>query len=272
MTSVLAALLGLIAGPFVRLAIDHVSAGSSDPRSRQPVARSGWRYVRPVLSWSSTSTPGVAVAVGSPVEGQVRTVRVAQWRAPAIDLVTAVTFAALVAAFEVAAMWPALFVFGAASIALSVVDIDDHRLPDRLVFPAVLLCGALLTTASIVEDVPGAVVAAALGAVAYSGFLFVLFLVSPAGLGLGDVKLALLLGLMLGWTGAIELVDGILEAASLVDALSVVLAGALAGTVIGALVGQGVRLTRGHNGPLPLGPSLCLGALLVMLISGPAWA
>lgn len=87
--------------------------------------------------------------------------------------------------------------------ALSVVDLYSYRLPDRLVFSALgLSLSAMLTTGLAAGDL-SPVGFGVLGMFAYFGLMLVVHLISPRGLGFGDVKLSLLLGLNLGWAAGI---------------------------------------------------------------------
>ena len=92
------------------------------------------------------------------------------------------------------------------------------------------------------------------GSALYFGLLLIPHLVSPRGMGFGDVKLGLVLGLALGWlsptgTGVITLV----------------FAGAVLGMVLGVLLGLVFR--AGWRGTFPLGPALALGAVIVIAFS-----
>ena len=94
-----------------------------------------------------------------------------------------------------------------ALLALSVVDLYSYRLPDRLVFWSLglsltaMLCGAVATGDLSVVGY------GIVGMFVYFGFLLVVHLISPQGLGFGDVKLSLLLGLNLGWAAGITRSD-----------------------------------------------------------------
>ncbi len=137
--------------------------------------------------------------------------------------------------------------FTAAVLAvLSVVDFESHRLPNRIVLPsAALVLAARLATA---PEHWQAWVGASIGAFA----CFLLFaLVAPGGLGMGDVKLMLLLGAALG-------------AAVLPALLLGVLAGGVAGVVVLVREGRGARRKA-----IPYGPFLAFGAIAVMLLQAP---
>jgi leader peptidase (prepilin peptidase) / N-methyltransferase len=131
-------------------------------------------------------------------------------------------------------------------VVLSAIDIESHRLPNRIVLPAaVLIVLARLATA------PGhwAVwIGAAIGAAA---FFLVFALAYPAGLGMGDVKLALLLGAALGSAVIPALLLG-------------TLAGAAAAVVL--LVRHG---TEARRRAIPFGPFLAFGAIATLLLLAP---
>ncbi len=127
---------------------------------------------------------------------------------------------------------------GVALVPVVVIDLEHHLIPDIIVLPAAALCLAAAIAADPREWWVS--VAAALGA---SGFLFLLWLVHPGGMGLGDVKLALLLGAVLG--------------ASVIPALLVAFAGGAAlGVVLLARFGS-----RARKMAVPFGPFLAAGAL-----------
>jgi leader peptidase (prepilin peptidase)/N-methyltransferase len=82
---------------------------------------------------------------------------------------------------------------------LSVIDMYVYRLPNRLVFPALGLSLVAIVAAGFGIDHPSSITKALGGMALYAGLLFVMHLISPRGMGFGDVKLSLLLGLHLGW-------------------------------------------------------------------------
>lgn len=131
-------------------------------------------------------------------------------------------------------------------VVLSVIDLETRRLPNRIVLPS----AALVLVARVASD--PASWKAWLGAslVAFACFL-VFALVFPSGLGMGDVKLALLLGAALGAAVPSALVLG-------------TLAGGVAGLVM--LVRRGAQ-ARGRL--IPYGPFLAFGAIAIMLVSTP---
>lgn len=96
---------------------------------------------------------------------------------------------------------PAFVVAAVAGAALGVVDARTHRLPDAVTLPAVVVVGLLLGLAAVAADDGARLVRAAAAAAVLGGAHLLLHLVHRRGLGLGDVKLAVLLGLPAGWTG-----------------------------------------------------------------------
>lgn len=136
-----------------------------------------------------------------------------------------------------------LAVYLAAGVAIVWIDLDVHRIPDRVLAPTV---GALLVTTSwgSVTDGPQVWLHAGLGAAGVGLFFVVLAVVGS--MGRGDVKLALVTGMMLGPLG-----------------WPVVVAAVVAAVLVGALVGV-VMLVRGHRGSdhFAFGPAIVAGAAL----------
>ena len=145
---------------------------------------------------------------------------------------------------------PAYLVLTAGLVALSLIDLEHYLLPNRIVYPLTGAVLALLTLGAIGERDGGALVRAVLGGVAGFVALGILHLVSPRSMGFGDVKLAFVLGLALGWLGWGELVLGLFLA---------FLYGAVVGVTLMAL-----RL-RGRKDHVPFGPFLAAGTLTAVL-------
>jgi leader peptidase (prepilin peptidase) / N-methyltransferase len=151
----------------------------------------------------------------------------------------------------------ALAWFGGAAVVLAGVDQLRHRLPDRVTYPAVVVCAVVLAVDAVVTGHW----AALLRAVAASGVAFGLAtgvrLVSPRALGGGDAKLLGLLGLVLGWAG-----------------WGVLMGGVFTGLLIGAL-GSLLLIAAGRAGwrtRVAFGPPLLAGAYVALALAGPLTA
>ncbi len=163
---------------------------------------------------------------------------------PAVEAVTAALVVACVLVFGATAYAALASFFCIVLVTLSATDLRYRLVPNRIVLPA----AAIVLVAQTALDPSPEWALAALGA---SGFLFVAALVHPKGLGMGDVKLALLLGAMLGVDVAVALMVGFL--AALVPSV-----------VLFARHGSGARKMA-----IPLVPFLALGAV-VALFAGEA--
>jgi leader peptidase (prepilin peptidase)/N-methyltransferase len=150
----------------------------------------------------------------------------------------------------------AFLVLFTALAALTVVDAELYRLPDRIVLPTLALSVPLIALVSILADEPERLRCAAVGALLYFGFLFVAHLISPRGMGFGDVKLAAVMGLYVGWLGTDD-----------IQALALVLWAMLIGFVSGTVIGVVLLVVRRRSRAFPFGPFLALGCVAAVLLS-----
>jgi leader peptidase (prepilin peptidase)/N-methyltransferase len=127
------------------------------------------------------------------------------WVYPAVELLTAVLIAGCVFAFGLTAEAVIAAFFCSVLVAVSAIDLEHRIIPNRIVLPATVV----VLAANTLRDPSPKWALAALGA---SGFLFTAALIYPAGMGMGDVKLALLMGAALGSTVAVALMAGMLAA------------------------------------------------------------
>ena len=169
------------------------------------------------------------------------------------ELVTAAVLALVCARFAGQPAVLAFALFGALGVALGAIDIAVHRLPDRLTLPAYLATLALLSLAAVLGHDAGALLRALLASVALAAAYLLLALVRPGQLGGGDVKLAALIGLALGWLNW----PAVLYGAALGFALSAIVSLAL-------LAARRISL----RSEICFGPFMLGGALLVILASG----
>ena len=204
--------------------------------------------------------------------------RVSAARLP-IVITTGIMFAIVAAVIGPRWQLAPILLLTASLIALSAVDLARYRLPDRIVFPSLGAAFVLIAVLSIVNGESDHVLRAVIAALAYSFLLLVPNIISPVGLAFGDVKLALLLGLFLGWSA-----DGWLDATRLVTWAFLI--GMVFGIVSGVLVGLGRRAfgpmflpdpdfpppEDGSIEPLlkvavPFGPALALSTLGLVVFS-----
>jgi leader peptidase (prepilin peptidase)/N-methyltransferase len=166
---------------------------------------------------------------------------------------TAVLFGLTALRFGLSAELPAFLYLAAAGVLLGVIDLGHRLLPDRVVLPSLGIGIVLLAVAALAGGSPGALLRAVVAAAVLFVVFLVMALIAPSSLGMGDVKLAALLGLYLGWLG-----------------WNAVLFGAAAGFVVQAVLALVLLATRriGLRGELPFGPALLLGAALVIGWSG----
>jgi leader peptidase (prepilin peptidase)/N-methyltransferase len=146
-------------------------------------------------------------------------------------------------------------------LAVSVIDLQVYRIPDKIVFP--FLAGSLVflpvATRAVVGSNSDAIRIfgnALVGMVAFFLVLFIPHLIYPKGMGFGDVKLALVMGLYLGWLGVTKF-----------DAFYLVMVALFLGCLLGVVFGLIVSAVRRKGGAFPFGPALAAAALFVMLTS-----
>jgi leader peptidase (prepilin peptidase)/N-methyltransferase len=160
-------------------------------------------------------------------------------RYPAVELTTALLVAGCVLAFGLTADAAVAAVFCVALVAVSATDLEHRIIPNKIVLPA---AAVVLAAQTALHPSPEW----ALGALGASGFLFVAALAYPAGMGMGDVKLALLMGAMLGRTVGVALMLGMIVAL-------------VPGVVLLAKHGQKARKMG-----IPFGPFLALGSVVAL--------
>lgn len=239
----LVGLFGLVIGSFLNVVIWRVPRGESVvrppshcPGCDRPIAP---RDNIPVLSWAL-------------LRGRCRhcATRISA-RYPAVELLTALVFVALAFRFGAHPALPAFLYLGAVGVALAFIDYDTKRLPNVLTLPSYPVAIVLLGIATAAGAGVAHFERALIGMAALFAFYFLLVLVYPAGMGLGDVKLSGVLGLYLAWVGWGALVVG---------AFFAFLLGGLTGVVL-MLAGDAGRKTK-----IPFGPFMIAGALLGVLV------
>jgi leader peptidase (prepilin peptidase)/N-methyltransferase len=158
---------------------------------------------------------------------------------PAVELVTALLVAGSVFAFGLTAKAAVAAFFCAVLVALSRIDVEHRIIPNRIVLPAAVIVLVANTALTLSPQW-------ALGALGASGFLLAAALVYPAGMGMGDVKLALLMGAALGKSVSVALMLGMLAAM-------------VPGVFLLAKHGKAARKMG-----IPFGPFLALGSVVAL--------
>jgi leader peptidase (prepilin peptidase)/N-methyltransferase len=145
---------------------------------------------------------------------------------------------------------PAYLVFAVVTLSLTLTDLDYRLIPNRILFPGMGIAVALLLGGALIEQSGGAWLRAVAAGAVYFLVLLIIGLVARGGFGMGDVKLAALLGAFLGYLGWGELVVGAVLAILLGGVVSIVL---LATRV------------KSRNDRFAYGPYLVLGAYVGIL-------
>lgn len=247
-----AGILGLLIGSFLNVVVWRLPRGESlsHPASSCPKCSHAIRWWDniPIASWLVLR--GRCRDCGEPISAQYPLVEFGTgaffagvaWWAMADRVSTSSTsgidlpaIIALVAFLYLAAV----------SVALTLIDLETHTLPNKIVLPAYLVGAVLLSGASLFLGDPGAIVRAAIGMAAMFGAYLLMSISYPGGMGFGDVKLAGVLGLFLGWLGWGQLVVGSFAAFVLGGVFSIIL----------------LALRRaGRKSGIPFGPWMLAGA------------
>ena len=175
-------------------------------------------------------------------------------RYPLVEAGTAALFVAITARFGLSAQLPAFLYLAAIGVTLAMIDFDVRRLPDSIVLPSYVIGVLLLMPAGAVTGEWWVAMRALLGMAALWSMYFVLALVYPSGMGFGDVKLAGVLGLYLGWLGWDAL---------LIGGFGAFVLGGLSGTAL-IVSGRATRTTA-----IPFGPSMIAAAVLAVFLAVP---
>jgi len=261
-----AGLLGLVIGSFLNVVVSRVPARiplTRESRCPHCGARVRWWQNMPVISWVILRGRCASCAAHISV------------RYPLVELATGIAFVGVTwlvlgrsmtettgagptagtgATWSAALVLIALLYFAAVSIVLTLIDLDTHRLPNSIVLPAYPIALLLVASASVLSGDVDAFVRALVGMAALYAFYFLLRLIRPGGMGGGDVKLAGVVGLYLGWTG-----------------WGALLVGAFAAFLLGGIVSLCLLATRRASGStaIPFGPWMILGCW-VGIVAGEA--
>jgi len=238
---------GLVVGSFMTVAVHRLPRGESvvSPRSRCPSCGTeiGARDNIPVLSWLLLR--GRCRRCGERISVEY----------PLLELTTAGLV--VLAAIQHPNPWRAVLVGGLLALmpGIALIDLRHRIIPNRLTYPALPLFLAIVVLAWLVGDAADPA-RGLFGVLLYGGILFLVAIVSR-GMGMGDVKLAALIGLVLGSLG-----------------LRYVGVAAAAAVVLGGLGGlAALAMGRSRKSAIPFGPYLAAGAVVAGLWGAPlaAW-
>lgn len=234
------AVVGACVGSFVGLVVDRVPAGGSvlSPPSRCPACarRLGPLDLVPIFSWLSSR--GRCRTCGAEISA----------RSTAIEAALAALFAIAVEvlphAVHLAIVLPALAVL----VAVTAIDLEHRRIPNAITYPAIIVALVGVTLAGALGadlDLVGAFT----GGASFGGVLFLVAMVSRGGMGLGDVKFAVFIGIVVG----------------ALDLGSVGVAAGVAILLGGIAAIAALALGADRRAALPFGPMLAAGAAVALL-------
>ncbi|MFL6159569.1 MAG: prepilin peptidase [Marmoricola sp.] len=238
-TAVFSGLLGLAIGSFLNVVVYRVPRGESvvSPPSHCPSCDHEIRnrHNIPVLGWILLR--GKCFDCGEPFSV----------RYPLVEAATGALFAGVAVRFDdEPRLLAAYLVFAALAIALALIDLDVRRLPNVLVLPAYPVLAVLLA----VGGDGHALLRAGMAAAALFAFYFVVAVAAPGSMGFGDVKLAGVVGGVLGYLS-----------------WGALLVGAFGAFLIGSVIGVGLMVlgSAGRKTAVPFGPFMLLGAWVSIL-------
>ena len=254
---VIAAVYGLIFGSFANAVAYRVPTGETLwSRSHCPKceAQIHWWQNIPVLSWLALR--GKCANCKNPISFQY----------PAIELLTSALFAVLTwsvidkglvedytsitSLIGVLLVIVALCYFAFIGVVLSIIDLKTQRLPDVLVLPTFAVSLVLLSVAALLIDEPSRILTMFICAVGSSFLYGILWFFFPNGFGLGDVKLMLVVGAILGWFSVGQAVLGVMLPFIVLSVVALPL-------MLVKIVGRKTKA--------PLGPWIVLGAIISIM-------
>lgn len=237
------AVMGLVVGSFLTVVVDRVPRGGSVIAPPSACGSCGNRLTAldlvPIGSWVALRGRCRHCDADIGVEPLV------------IEGATATIFVLFGLRFGADAVLPAFCVLGAALVALVWIDLREFRLPREITYTAFVLSSIVIVVAGLVGDEPRRIWQAFLGAGIALAIMGLIYLASRGGMGDGDVRLAPLLGLHLGWINP-----------------GIVPVGLFLGFLIGAVVGVAAMAigSAGRKTALPFGPFLAAGTVLAVFV------
>jgi leader peptidase (prepilin peptidase) / N-methyltransferase len=241
---VIVVVAGLVIGSFLTVVVDRVPRGES---VNAPPSRCGSCGLRlgpldlvPVFSWLA-------------LRGKCRRCRAPIGIDPlVIELANAALYVLMAIRFDdTRAAIPAYCILMSVLVVQTAIDLKTKRLPREITYTGMILGAVTLTAAAIVIGEPERIWMMALGAAIALGAMWLIFALSRGGMGDGDVRLAPLLGMYLGWLNP-----------------GIVLPGLFFGFIAGAVVGVAMMAIdrAGRRTAVPFGPFLALGTVVAIFV------
>ncbi len=228
--SVLLFLLGLATGSFLNLCIDRLPKRESilHPPSHCDVCQHKLRPLDLVPLLSYLYLKGRCRYCGAKIH----------YRVPLVEAMTGLIFVLLWNHYGFSIGLPLAMLFACLFIVILVIDLEHHLILNRVVYPAIAL--AFLV---IILTPDYGIISAVIGGVTGAGILLLVALIFPGGMGMGDVKLAALIGLLVGFPQVL---------------IALLICFILGGAVAGGLL---LARLKGRKDPVPLAPFLTAGLI-----------
>ena len=233
------AVMGLVIGSFLTVVVDRVPRGGSVVEPPSACGACGNRLTAPDLvpigSWLALR--GKCRHCGTPIGNEPLI----------IETATATLFVLFGLKFGADLALIAFWSLAAALVALVWIDLHTFRLPREITYTAMTISAPLLALAAVLDNSPERIWQAALGAGIALVIMGVIYVASRGGMGDGDVRLAPLLGMHLGYLNP-----------------GIVPVGLFWGFVLGAVIGVAAMAlgSAGRKTALPFGPFLAAGTVL----------
>ena len=244
---VLAGLLGLIFGSFATAASYRIPRRASivTGRSRCPNCDAVVTAIENVPVFSYLFLRGRCRHCGHRISP----------RYPLTELATGVLFALAYWKFGLSVRAVAYAALFWVLVVLTVIDLEHRLLPTRVIYPSLAAGWVLLAIDAVVVGETERLLDALIGLAIFAGFFFTVAFLVPRGMGMGDVRLALLLGTFLGYLGGAGFV------------LLGMFMSFLTGSVVGGIVATVTK--GGRKMKIPFGPFLAAGTLIAIFLGRP---
>ncbi len=241
MLTLIVAVFGLVVGSFLNVVVWRV------PR-HESIVRPGSHC--PSCDAELSPLENVPVLAWVVLRGHCRHCRARiSVRYPLVELANAALWVGIAQRFGTSWEVPAYCALASGLVALSLIDLDHFLLPNRVLYPTGFIVAALLVLPAAIDGQWDSYLRAIEGGAAAFGVFFAIHIVSPRGMGFGDVRLSFVLGLALGWLS-----------------WGHVFLGLFLGFLLGAVVGTFLIATklRSRKDPVPFGPFMAAGALVAI--------